>query len=221
MSKFLCAANIAFLGELMALTYSGLPKIDENNTIDSKTPKERILEILDQLESHVEKLRREASQLEEDRDNLLSSLDSVRNADMIIELADSKHLEGTQNSTFISIFPDDRDDVNRYAERIMSRCLTVEVKILTQRDQMQEEALHQVNHLIDGLVMCVKSDPQSAKAKCASFMNACSSNVVHGITDKKFESALLGCTVDDQKRVKKRLQGLLNYFDKLNVTSIQ
>ncbi|CAH1364550.1 hypothetical protein MTP99_000912 [Tenebrio molitor] len=204
MSKFLCAANIAFLGELMALTYSGLPKIDENNTIDSKTPKERILEILDQLESHVEKLRREASQLEEDRDNLLSSLDSVRNADMIIELADN-----------------DRDDVNRYAERIMSRCLTVEVKILTQRDQMQEEALHQVNHLIDGLVMCVKSDPQSAKAKCASFMNACSSNVVHGITDKKFESALLGCTVDDQKRVKKRLQGLLNYFDKLNVTSIQ
>jgi BCL2-associated athanogene 2 len=191
-------------GELMALTYSGLPKIDENNTIDSKTPKERILEILDQLESHVEKLRREASQLEEDRDNLLSSLDSVRNADMIIELADN-----------------DRDDVNRYAERIMSRCLTVEVKILTQRDQMQEEALHQVNHLIDGLVMCVKSDPQSAKAKCASFMNACSSNVVHGITDKKFESALLGCTVDDQKRVKKRLQGLLNYFDKLNVTSIQ
>ncbi|KAJ3649190.1 hypothetical protein Zmor_020945 [Zophobas morio] len=191
-------------GDLMALTQSSLPKIDENNAIESKTPKERILELLDVLESHVEKLRREAAQLEEDRDHLLSSLDSVRNTDLIIELADN-----------------DRDDVCRYAERIMNRCLTVEVKILTQRDKTQEEALHQVNHLIDGLVMCVKSDPENAKAKCVSFMNACSSNIVHGVTDKKFESALLGCTVDDQKRVKKRLQGLLHYFDKLNVTSIQ
>ncbi|EFA05854.1 BAG family molecular chaperone regulator 2 [Tribolium castaneum] len=190
-------------GFLMDLTYSGLPRIDENNTVDPKSPKERVLELLDILESHVEKLRREAAQLEEDRDHLLSSLDSVRNTDLIVDLPDN-----------------DRDDVCQYAERIMSRCLTVEVKILTQRDKMQEEALHQVNHLIDSLVMCVKSDPESAKARCITFMNACSSNVVHGITDKKFESALLGCTVDDQKRVKKRLQGLLNYFDKLNVTSI-
>lgn len=77
-------------GDLMALTQSSLPKIDENNAIESKTPKERILELLDVLESHVEKLRREAAQLEEDRDHLLSSLDSVRNTDLIIELADSK-----------------------------------------------------------------------------------------------------------------------------------
>ncbi|XP_044265662.1 BAG family molecular chaperone regulator 2 [Tribolium madens] len=190
-------------GFFMDLTFSGLPKIDENNTVDPKSPKERVLELLDILESHVEKLRREAAQLEEDRDHLLSSLDSVRNTDLIVDLPDN-----------------DRDDVCQYAERIMSRCLTVEVKILTQRDKMQEEALHQVNHLIDSLVMGLKSDPESAKARCITFMNACSSNVVHGITDKKFESALLGCTVDDQKRVKKRLQGLLNYFDKLNVTSI-
>lgn len=121
----------------------------------------------------------------------------------------------------ISLFTDDREDVCRYADRIMSRCLTVEVKILTQRDQMQEEALHQVNHLIDGLVVCVKADPENAKAKCVSYMNACSSTTVHGITDKKFESALLGCTLDDQKRVKKRLQGLLHYFDRLNVTYVQ
>ncbi|XP_045481123.1 BAG family molecular chaperone regulator 2 [Harmonia axyridis] len=176
-----------------------LPRIDENNTFDSKTPKERVIEMLDVLESHVEKLRKGASQLEEDRDQLLSSIDSVRNTDIISELAES-----------------DRDDINRYADRILSRCLTVEVKILTQRDNLQEEALHQVNHLIDGLIMYVKTDADFAKAKCLSYMNACSSHVEEGVTDKNFESALLGCTVDDQKRVKKRLQGLLNYFDKLN-----
>lgn len=101
----------------------------------------------------------------------------------------------------------------------MERCLTVEVKIHTQRDKQQVEALHQVNHLIDTLVMGLKTDPDSTKAKCVSYMNACSSHYVHGVTDKNFESAILGCTLDDQKRVKKRIQGLLNYFDRLQVSS--
>lgn len=48
-------------------------------------------------------------------------------------------------------------------------------------------------------------------------MNACSEHIVDGITDKNFETALLGCTLDDQKRIKKRLQGLLNYVDKQNL----
>lgn len=102
----------------------------------------------------------------------------------------------------------------------MSRALTVEVQVLTHRDKMQEEALHQVNSLIDSLVVGVKTDPVGSKAKCVSYMNACSSHFVQGITDKNFESVLLGCTLDDQKRVKKRLLGLLSYFDKLNVTSL-
>lgn len=109
--------------------------------------------------------------------------------------------------------------MTRYADRVMSRCLTVEVKVLTQRDGQQEEALFQVNHLIDGLVVALKIDPESAKAKCISYMNACSSNL-DGITDKIFESALLGCTVDDQKKVKRRLQGLLTYFEKMKVVSL-
>ncbi|KAJ8947267.1 hypothetical protein NQ318_014163 [Aromia moschata] len=178
-----------------ALVLQTLPKIDEN----------------DMMKTHVEKLRKGASQLEEDRDALLSTLDSVRNADLMYELEESEYM----------LEENDKDDVNRYADRIMSRCLTVEVKVLTQRDHMQEEALFQVNHLIDSLVIALKSDAETAKAKCVTYMNACSSSTVQGITDKKFESALLGCTVDDQKKVKRRLQGLLNYFDKLKVTSIQ
>lgn len=102
----------------------------------------------------------------------------------------------------------------RLIDRITDRCLTVDVKVHTHRDPAQEEALYQVNHLIDTLVVCAKSDPDGTKTKCVTYMNACSSQAM-GVTDKKFESALLGCTLDDQKRVKKRLQGLLNYFDKL------
>lgn len=106
----------------------------------------------------------------------------------------------------------ERDDILRYADRITNRCHTIDVHIRIQRDQTQEEALHQINHLIDGLVVGLRIDPDGTRARCLSYMNACSSHFVHGITDKNFESALLGCTLDDQKRVKKRLNGLLSYF---------
>lgn len=191
-------------GLTTSLVLQTLPKIDEDNILSSKTPKEKLLETLDLLETHVEKLRKNASQLEEDRDALLSTLDSVINADLVYNLEEN-----------------DKDDINRYAERVMNRCLTVEVKVLTQRDKMQEEALFQVNHLIDGLVIALKTDSESARIKCESYMNACSSNMIEGITDKMFESALLGCTVDDQKKVKRRLHGLLTYFEKLKVVSFQ
>jgi len=177
-----------------------MPRIDENNSLESKPPKEKILEILDMLESHVEKLRKEAAQLEEDKDQLLTTLDSIKHADLMNQLDEN-----------------DADDVVRYADRIINRCQTVDVRVMTQRDQMQEEALSQINYLIDGLVLDLRDDHEAAKQRCMSYVNACSAIMVEGIMDKKFESALLGCTIDDQKRVKKRLQGLLSYFERLRV----
>jgi BCL2-associated athanogene 2 len=84
--------------------------------------------------------------------------------------------------------------------------------VKTTRDRTQEDALHQVNSFIDGLVMGLRGDPFGTKSRCLAFMNACSSHA-HGTADKNFEAAILGCTLDDQKRVKKRLQGLLDYID--------
>ena len=100
-----------------------------------------------------------------------------------------------------------------YAEHITNRCLTVDVHVKTARDDMQEDALHQVNSFIDSLVMNLQNDPFGTKNRCVAFMNACSSHAF-GMADKNFETAILGCTLDDQKRVKKRLQGLLEYIDK-------
>lgn len=67
-----------------------LPKIDEAQTLENKTPKQRALELLELLEGHVEKLRREAVRLEEDKDSLLASLDSIRNADIVGDLIECK-----------------------------------------------------------------------------------------------------------------------------------
>lgn len=74
------------LYELATTKMMALPQIDENNTIDEKKPKERIIQMLDMFESHVERLRKEAARLEEEKDNLLASLDSIRHTDSLKDL---------------------------------------------------------------------------------------------------------------------------------------
>ncbi|KAJ9577311.1 hypothetical protein L9F63_006150 [Diploptera punctata] len=172
------------------------PQIESNPGSPQKSPRDRLIDLLDQVEMHVERLRREALKLEEEKDTLLTTLDTLRNSEMMIELSESE-----------------REDVLHYAEHVANRCLTVDIMVKTTRDRTQEDSLHQVNSFIDGLVVGLRADPFGTKTRCLSFMNACSSHA-QGATDKNFETAILGCTLDDQKRVKKRLQGLLDYIDK-------
>lgn len=73
----------------------------------------------------------------------------------------------------------------------------------------------QVNALIDNIVLVARSDWCGSKSRCETFLNACISQPI-GPIDKTFEIAILGCTLDDQKKIKKRLQGLMDYFDKMS-----
>ncbi|KAJ2948599.1 hypothetical protein O0L34_g7854 [Tuta absoluta] len=182
---------------------SRLPLIDETSTLPTQAPKDRLIAVLDQVEMRVERLRRDTVRIEEEKDSLLSTLDSVKHSDLLGEISEC-----------------DKDDITRYADRILARAMTVEVAVRTDRDPQQEEALHQVNMYIDQLVMSVHGDAVMAHTRCQTYMNACTSQPDPSTgTDKNFESAILGCTLDDQKRVKKRLQGLLEYFARLNVTT--
>lgn len=70
---------------------SSSPHIDDSATSEmDKTPKDRLLELLDQVEVHVERLRKEASNLEEERDTLFNTLDTIRNSDLLATLDQSK-----------------------------------------------------------------------------------------------------------------------------------
>lgn len=179
-----------------------LPLIDETTTLATQAPKDRLIAVLDQVEMRVERLRRDTVRIEEERDSLLSTLDSVKHSDLLADISEC-----------------DKDDIKRYADRILARALTVEVAVRTERDSQQEEALHQVNMFIDQLVMSVHEDTVVAHTRCQTYMNACTSQPDPSSgTDRNFETAILGCTLDDQKRVKKRLQGLLDYIAKMNVT---
>lgn len=115
------------------------------------------------------------------------------------------------------------DEINCYSQRISNRLSTVEICVKTVRDAAQEEALHQVNSMIDSLITF--NDRTMARQRCQTFLNACS---VHDdvncltdldqIVDKKFEMAVLGCTLDDQKIIKKRLLALMNYLNKQTIS---
>ncbi|XP_058788910.1 BAG family molecular chaperone regulator 2 [Phymastichus coffea] len=185
-------------------TNSPLPHIHENMDDIGGAPKDRLVSILDCIETHVEQLRKDALRIEEAKDTLLTTLDTLRNNDVFVNLEET-----------------DRDDILRYAERLSMRCLTVDVLVKVQRDDVQQDALHQVNGLIDSLVMGLRNDPSATRQRCASFMNACSSQGESEHCDKMFENAILGCTLDDQKRIKKRLQGLLDYIDKVHTITLE
>lgn len=177
------------------------PNIQENNNPD-RPSKERLLDILDQLEAEVERLRKDTLALEEKKDALFTSLDTIRNSELLHDLVET-----------------DKDDIQRYIERVTSRCTTVEILVRTDRDQAQVESLYQVNRLIDQLVVSYKADPPTSKARCLSFLAACSPQP-EVPTDKAFEVALLGCALDDQKKIKKRLNGLFHYLDTEKVVSM-
>ncbi|XP_058831994.1 BAG family molecular chaperone regulator 2 isoform X1 [Topomyia yanbarensis] len=184
-----------------------IPKVDESNTVWlSKPPMERFIGILDQLDSKVEQLRKDAVMLQEKKDFLAMSVDLLKN---------NEYLTGLNEN--------EREELSCYVQRISGRLSTVELSVCTVRDRAQEDSLHHVNSLIDALIS--SSDPMVSRMRCQQFLNACSTTDTSTYTDldpvmcsdKKFESVLLGCTLDDQKTIKKRLQALLAYLNQQTV----
>ncbi|XP_073840810.1 BAG family molecular chaperone regulator 2 isoform X4 [Musca autumnalis] len=168
---------------------------------------DRFVTVLDQLDSRVEKFRKDALGLQEKRDFLLMSIDLIKSNDLMQNLTESE-----------------REEIGCYIHRVNARLSTVELNVRTVRDQSQEDSLSQINALID--MMITLGDPALSRQKCQMYLNACCSasetgNMSYPVTDmdagpvdKKFESVLLGCTLDDQKNIKKRLQALMGYLNK-------
>jgi BCL2-associated athanogene 2 len=98
---------------------------------------------------------------------------------------------------------------------------TIDINVTTVRDGSQVDSLSVINYLIDEIIRV--DDPINKRKKCQEYLAACSSSdfqfaasfggtTTVSFVDKKFEGHLLGCTLDDQKRIKKRLEALLNYM---------
>ncbi|XP_039967104.1 uncharacterized protein LOC126762254 isoform X2 [Bactrocera neohumeralis] len=171
---------------------------------------DRFVSVLDQLDARVEKFRKDALGLQEKKDFLLMSIDLIKSHDMLHSMMEAE-----------------REEIFCYIQRVNARLSTVDLLVHTVRDRSQEDALSQINALID--MMITIGDPVLSRQRCQQYLNACcsaaeaSSSYEYGVdmdagpVDKKFESALLGCTLDDQKNIKKRLQALMGYLNKQTI----
>lgn len=184
--------------EVEEAAFSGEFKVEEASESESKLSiKDQILEKLDQVEAQVEDLRKSAYRLENKKDNILTNLHALKNLDSVNEFSES-----------------DKDDIFRYLERISRRCTTVDICVHIDRSEEQVDSLHQVNCLIDNLIIGMRESPDSTRVRCLSYVSACSSSYTEAEGDKSFEIAVLGCALDDQKRIRQRLTGLLDYMTK-------
>ncbi|XP_046439070.1 BAG family molecular chaperone regulator 2-like [Daphnia pulex] len=96
--------------------------------------------------------------------------------------------------------------------------MDVNLKVTTKRSNHEEEALHQVNRLIDHLVSKVHEGPNT-KELCHVYIRSCyksgqcTEETSADDDEHSFQSIIINCSPDDKHRIRKRLHGLLNYID--------
>lgn len=152
----------------------------------------RLLESLDDLEMRVESLREAASAMEQERESILEMIQSVQNS-----------------QEMRNICAGEKEELTLTAERLMGRTLSVEISVGTTRNSQQEEALQKATAMIDEIVKKLLSDMDGGRQRLMSLLSACISEAPPGPIDQKFQSIVISCALEDQKKIKRRLETLL------------
>nr|XP_033795091.1 BAG family molecular chaperone regulator 2 isoform X1 [Geotrypetes seraphini] len=151
-----------------------------------------LLDTLDQLEFRVEALREAASALEQEKETLLEMIQSVQNSQDMRNISDGE-----------------REELTITADRLLGRTLTVEVSIEIIRSPQQQKAFKQATQIIDEVSNKVLDDLENGRKHLISLHGACTSEVPAGPIDQKFQSIIIGCAIEDQKKIKRRLETLI------------
>ena len=148
-----------------------------------------------------EKLRSDAKRLEEEKEKIRRNIESL--------------LEMIKSGQMSSLSAAQREDAICNLNRAYRLSETVQVSInLMARDPTQNAACREVNSLLNDLEKDVKKNPNNSRQRVMSYMNACCSNQTVGVPpDEHFGAAIVGCTLDDQKQAKKRIETMLEYVD--------
>ena len=102
----------------------------------------------------------------------------------------------------------DREDMEIHTERLILRCLTIEASVTTPRNEIQEQAFKTVSEHIEELSLNCQEDPHTHFDKLCGCLNASLPDPLSSNIDSRFQSKLLGCTADDQKLFRKKLETL-------------
>lgn len=151
-----------------------------------------LLEALDDLEIRVQSLRDAASALELEKESLIELIHNVKNSQEMRNISDGE-----------------REELTLTAERLMSRTVTVEVSVETIRNPQQASSLQQATLIIDEILKKVMDNLEGGKKQLMSLYAACTSDVPPGPIDQKFQTIIIGCAIEDQKKIKRRLENLI------------
>lgn len=152
----------------------------------------QLLESLDQLEMRVEALREAASAMEQERECILEMIQSLQNS-----------------QEMRNICAGEREELNLTANRLMGRTLTVEITVGTIRNSQQEDALHKATSIIDEIVKKLLDDMDGGRQRLMALHAACVSEAPAIPIDQKFQAIVISCALEDQKKIKRRLETLL------------
>ncbi|XP_051273602.1 BAG family molecular chaperone regulator 2 [Dicentrarchus labrax] len=152
----------------------------------------RLLESLDQLEMRVEALREAASAMEQERECILEMIQSIQNG-----------------QEMRNICAGEREELELTANRLMGRTLCVEVSVGTIRNPQQEDALRKATSIIDEMVKKLLDDMNSGRERLLALHAACVTEAPPVPIDHKFQALVISCALEDQKKIKRRLEMLL------------
>lgn len=112
-------------------------------------------------------------------------------------------------SLLLSFFLGEKEELELTANRLMSRTLSVEISVDTVRNSQQEEALHKATSIIDELVKKLLDDMDSGRQRLLALHAACVTEAPPVPIDQKFQAIVISCALEDQKKIKRRLETLL------------
>lgn len=152
----------------------------------------RLLENLDQLELRVESLREAASAMEQERECILEMIQSIQNS-----------------QEMRNICAGEREELDLTANRLMGRTLSVEISVGTIRNSSQEDALQKATSIIDELVKKLLDDMAGGRQQLMALHAACVTEAPPVPINQKFQALVISCALEDQKKIKRRLETLL------------
>ncbi|MBN3308877.1 BAG family molecular chaperone regulator 2 [Amia ocellicauda] len=161
----------------------------------------RLLENLDQLEIRVEALRETATAMEQEKENLLEMIQSIQSSQEMRSISDGE-----------------REELLLTANRLLGRTLTVEVCVETIRNPQQQEALTKATSQIDEIASSVLDNLEEARKRLLALHAACISEAPPGPVDQKFQAIVISCALEDQKKIKRRLETLIRNVDNTGKT---
>lgn len=91
----------------------------------------------------------------------------------------------------------------------MGRTLSVEISVGTIRNLQQEEALRKATSIIDEMVKKLLSDMEGGRQQLLALHAACVTEAPPVPIDQKFQAVVISCALEDQKKIKRRLESLL------------